>query len=115
MPSYLLPSLHEALQQGTPHRLLVLSVAAWMRYLRGTDLAGRPIEIEDARGDALQALARQGLDDPRPLLGARSVFGTLGDDPALVAELRGALRTLSQEGVAAALARCHPVAAPAAA
>jgi fructuronate reductase/mannitol 2-dehydrogenase len=46
------------------------------------------------------------MDDPRPLLGARSVFGGLGDHPALVAELREALRVLSQQGLPAALARC---------
>jgi mannitol 2-dehydrogenase len=108
MPTYLLPSLHEAVQQGTPRRLLVLAVAAWMRYLRGTDLAGNPIEVQDARAEALQALARRGQDDPRPLLGARSVFGSLGEHPAVVAELAEALRVLSHEGLPAALARCLP-------
>jgi fructuronate reductase/mannitol 2-dehydrogenase len=114
VPTYLLPSLHEAVAKGTPHRLLVLSVAAWMRYLRGTDLAGGAVEVQDARAEALQALALRGLDDPRPLLGARSVFGSLGDRPAVVAELAEALRVLSHGGLAAALARCEPAVACAA-
>jgi fructuronate reductase/mannitol 2-dehydrogenase len=115
VPTYLLPSLHEAVQHRTPRPLLVLSVAAWMRYLRGSDLAGNPVEVEDARAGALQALALRGLDDPRPLLGARSVFGSLGDHPDVVAELAQALRVLSHEGLPAALARCRSAAARAAA
>ncbi|MCW2616303.1 MAG: Mannitol dehydrogenase domain protein [Frankiales bacterium] len=115
IPTYLLPSLQEAVQRRAPQRLLVLSVAAWMRYLRGSDLAGNPIELQDARAEALQALALRGQDDPRPLLGARSVFGSLGDHPDVVAELADALRVLSHDGLAAALARCEPVAARAAA
>ena len=108
MPTYLLPSLHEALERGTPHRLLLLAVAAWMRYLRGTDLAGNPVEVQDARAEALRALALRGGDDPRPLLGARSVFGSLGDRPEVVAELAAALSALSHDGMAAALTRCSP-------
>ncbi len=104
MPSYLLPSLTEAIEHGTPRRMLVLAVAAWMRCLRGADLSGQPIEVQDPRAEALQALARRGGDDPRPLLGMRSVFGRLGDDQALVAELALALATLSRGGLDAAVA-----------
>ncbi len=102
MPSYLLPSLHEARAQGRPHRLLVLALAAWMRYLRGTDLAGQPIEVEDPRADELCALAQEGGDDPRPLLQCRDIFGDLADDERFVATLSEALRTLSGSGFAAA-------------
>ncbi|MCW2605512.1 MAG: Mannitol dehydrogenase domain protein [Frankiales bacterium] len=114
MPSYLLPSLREARQQGQPCALLVLAVAAWMLFLRGHDLVGRAVQVEDPKADALQALARRGLDDPRPLLGARSVFGTLGDDRELVQQLSRTLRVLSAEGLEAALRACtsqHDVAA----
>ncbi len=104
MPSYLLPSLHEARAQGRPHRLLLLAVAAWVRYLRGYDLADRPLTVEDPKLDQLRALLQGSGNDPRRLLGMRSVFGTLGDSPALVAELRELVRLLDQDGVAAALA-----------
>ncbi|HUR73075.1 MAG TPA: mannitol dehydrogenase family protein [Sporichthya sp.] len=105
MPSYLLPSLHEARAQGRPHRLLVLAVAAWMRYLRGTDLAGQPIEVEDPRAEELCALAREGGDDPRPLLGCRDLFGDLVEDDEFVAELAASLQALSVGGFAAAATR----------
>ena len=86
----------------------MLAVAAWMRYLRGTDLAGRPVQVQDARADRLQALAHEGGDDPRPLLSERSLFGGLGDDPRVVAELRRALLTLSRHGVETALRADRP-------
>lgn len=106
MPSYLLPSLREAREQGRPQPMLVLAVAAWLLYLRGADLAGRPIEVVDPRADALCGLAREGGDDPRVVLGLRSVFGSLGDDPQLVAELGDALRVLSRYGLEAAVEAC---------
>ena len=105
MPSYLLPSLREARQSGRPRAMLVLALAAWLQYLRGADLAGRPIEVVDPRADELSRSARQGDDDPRPLLGLRSVFGSLGDDAQLVAEIGDALRVLSSAGLQAAAAR----------
>jgi fructuronate reductase/mannitol 2-dehydrogenase len=83
--------------------MLVLAVAAWLLYLRGADLAGRPIEVVDPRADELCGLAREGGDDPRILLGERSVFGSLGDDSEVVAEIAGALRVLRRYGLAAAV------------
>jgi mannitol 2-dehydrogenase len=103
MPSYLLPSLHEALAHGRPHSLLLLAVAAWARYLRGTDLSGKALAVEDPKAESLQALAAGG---PRRLLGMRSVFGRLGDSPRLVAELTELVRLLDEDGVETALARC---------
>jgi fructuronate reductase/mannitol 2-dehydrogenase len=60
VPTYLLPSLVDARTAGRPHELLTLAVAAWVRYLRGTDLAGEEIDINDARIDELGPLAVEG-------------------------------------------------------
>jgi fructuronate reductase/mannitol 2-dehydrogenase len=106
MPAYLLPSLGEALEQGHPHRRLTLAVAAWVRYLSGTDFEGRPIEIKDRLLAKLQPLARQAAQDPRPLLAVRSAFGELGEDEVFVAELRAAIRTLERLGPKAAVEAC---------
>jgi mannitol-1-phosphate/altronate dehydrogenase len=115
MPHHLLPSLREALAQDRPHRLLTLAVAAWFRYLLGVDAAGRPFRIDDPQARLLQALARAGGTDPRPLLGERSIFGDLGDRPSFVAELRAALEQLERDGVRSTLSatlttsgRLHP-------
>jgi fructuronate reductase/mannitol 2-dehydrogenase len=104
VPNYLLPSLRSALQEDRPHALLTLAVAGWLRYLRGTDEAGRPIEVQDELADRLQELARRGGTDPRPLLGERSVFGDLVDDEAFVARLEEVLQRLADDGVLATLA-----------
>jgi mannitol 2-dehydrogenase len=109
MPAYLLPSLTEALSTGRPAELLTLAVAAWMRWLRGTDLEGGPIDVVDVHRDSLQALAREGGGDPRPLLSRRDVFGDLADRPAFVASLGRALVEIDEHGLRAALRSSAPV------
>ena len=104
VPNYLLPSLCSALAEGRPHDLLTLALAGWLRYLQGTDEAGQPIEVQDQLADRLQELARTGGDDPRPLLGERSIFGDLLDDEAFVVRLQGVLEQLAAEGVRSTLA-----------
>jgi fructuronate reductase/mannitol 2-dehydrogenase len=103
MPHHLLPSLHEALAEGRPHRLLTLAVAAWCRYLRGIDADGRPFTVDDPHAERLQQLARAGGTDPRPLLGERSIFGDLVEDGAFVARLTDTLEHLERSGVRATL------------
>jgi fructuronate reductase/mannitol 2-dehydrogenase len=104
MPHHLLPSLREARAQGRPHRLLTLALAGWLQYLRGRDERGAPLVVDDPLAERLQALARAGGTDPRPVLGLRSVFGDLADDDAFVTELRETLERLASDGVRACLA-----------
>jgi mannitol-1-phosphate/altronate dehydrogenase len=99
MPHHLLPSLRQALDEGRPHRLLTLAVAAWCRYLRGFDSEGRPVAIDDPHAEHLTALATAGGTDPRPLLGERSIFGDLAENSAFVAELTETLEHLERFGV----------------
>jgi mannitol-1-phosphate/altronate dehydrogenase len=99
MPDYLLPSLHEARAQGRSRAHLTFAVAAWLRYLRGVDLGGERIEVQDARADELRAAAEQGGNDPAPLLGFTDLFGDLGEDADLVADLRRFLTALDRDGV----------------
>ncbi|MEU2350250.1 mannitol dehydrogenase family protein [Modestobacter sp. NPDC049651] len=104
IPGNLLPSLRAARRAGRPSELLTLAVAGWVRYLRGTDLAGRPLQLPDARAAELGALARAGGTDPRPLLAAPGLFGDLADDAGFVAALTEDLEQLDRDGVAATLA-----------
>jgi mannitol 2-dehydrogenase len=99
VPAYLLPSLVEARQQGRPHELLSLAVAAWVRYLRGVDLDGREISINDTRLDELQPMAIEGGDDPAPFMANSRVFGRLADDPMLVRSVARILTALDREGL----------------
>jgi mannitol 2-dehydrogenase len=104
MPAYLLPSLTEARRRGRPTALLTLAVAGWCRYLQGVDRKGARIDIRDARIHVLQPLAAGAAGDPRPLLGQRSIFGMLGDDPDFVRALEWAIRDIDEYGPAAAIA-----------
>jgi fructuronate reductase/mannitol 2-dehydrogenase len=86
-----------------PTELLTLAVAGWFRYLRAVDLDGAPITVEDARSERMQALARAGGDDPRPLLTLREVFGDLGDARWFVATLQRMLGSIDQHGLRSTL------------
>jgi fructuronate reductase/mannitol 2-dehydrogenase len=99
VPAYLLPSLREALAQGRPAELLTLAVAGWFRYLRAVDLDGEPITVEDDRSDRMQALARAGRDNPRPLLEMREVFGDLCDHRWFVTTLQRMLGSIDRHGL----------------
>ncbi|CAL9609015.1 Mannitol 2-dehydrogenase [Streptomyces sp. enrichment culture] len=88
MPDYLLPSLHAARAQDRPRTRLLFAVAAWMRYLRGVDLDGDPIDLQDARAGELREAALRGGDDPGPLLAFTDIFGDLADDTVSVAAVR---------------------------
>jgi mannitol 2-dehydrogenase len=103
MPTYLLPSLHEAIAAGRPHSLLTLAVAGWIRYLRGTDLAGRAIEIEDPQSKLLKTLATIGQNNPEPLLGHHDIFGDLRSVPGFADRLRRTVDAIDTRGVAATL------------
>lgn len=102
VPAYVLPSLRLALEQDKPRAHLVLAVAAWLRYLRGADDAGRMIEIDDTNADRLRTLAAQGHTDPRPLLSQRDLFARLGDSRQLCRELEQALCLLEHGALEAA-------------
>jgi fructuronate reductase/mannitol 2-dehydrogenase len=112
MPTYLLPSLHEARAERRPHDLLTVAVAGWLRYLRGVDEADRPLEVEDERRDELQEKARRAGTDPRPLLADTSVFGDLSDDEAFAAEVEALLVEFEERGVRATVAARVEQAAP---
>ena len=103
MPKFVLPSIAEALAEQRPHRLLVLAVAGWFRYLRGVDDAGKTIQLQDQLAHELRACAVAGGDDPRALLGLHSLFGDLAHHAAFVDELATALRAVSARGASAAL------------
>jgi mannitol-1-phosphate/altronate dehydrogenase len=104
VPAYLMASIAEARDAGRSHELLTLAVAGWLRYLRGVDCDGRPIDIQDARKDRLRELALRGGHDPRLLLGERDIFGDLGRNAAFVASLERAARAFERDGLRATIA-----------
>ncbi len=105
MPAYLLPSLHEAIAAGRPHTLLMLAVAGWARYLRGTDLQGRDIDVQDSQADLLKTLALLGKSYPDPLLRNQAVFKDLRLVPGFVDRLGQMIDSIDTHGVVATLRR----------
>jgi mannitol-1-phosphate/altronate dehydrogenase len=103
--AYLLPSLREARADDRPFALLALAIAAWLRYLRGCDLRGRPIEIKDEHAETLRQLARAGGDNPRRVLSVRAIFGDLAEDDVAVDAIARALGEISAVGLARTVSR----------
>ena len=103
VPAYVLPSISEAREEGRPHELLTLAVAAWLRYLRGVDHRGEPFHVEDAHAHELRPLALRAAVDARPILHRRDLFGELGRDPEFADAVQAALASLDRNGVRGAL------------
>jgi mannitol 2-dehydrogenase len=96
--SFLLPSLHEAIEQDRPHTLLMLALAGWMRYLRGTDLKGCKIDVDDPEKELLTNLAVTAGNDPGPLL-RHEIFAELRMIPGFAERLREMITDIDEHGV----------------
>ena len=73
LPQRILGTLESNLAAGRPSPSLMLAVAAWMIYVRGSDLAGQPIEVKDPLAPALRTAATA-PDPVGALLALREVF-----------------------------------------
>jgi len=96
--SFLLPSLREAIEQDRPHTLLMVALAGWARYLRGYDLEGCPISIDDPQNELLTKLATMDGNDPGPLL-RHEIFAELRMIPGFAGRLRAMITDIDEHGV----------------
>jgi mannitol 2-dehydrogenase len=103
LPKWLLPVVRENLAAGGEIRRSVAVVAAWARYAEGVDEQGEPIEVVDARRDALTAAARRQREDPLAFLADRDLFGNLADDERFTVPYRATLASLYEHGARATL------------
>ena len=102
------PPLVDALAAGRELEPLALACAAWMRYLRGLDEAGRAYDMSDPQADALKALARRHAGDAegtvRALLSVASIWPTgCAEDARWAPRVVHWLRRIESGGLAAAL------------
>lgn len=108
LPQRILDPLRWHLRQGSPAPLLTLAVAGWMRYAGGIDERGQPIAIRDPLQDTLAAIAARHEEGParvRAWLALCNVFGQdLPENPAFVAAVTEAYRSLMQHGALATVA-----------
>jgi mannitol 2-dehydrogenase len=100
--SFLLPSLHEAMVQDRPHTLLMLALAGWFRYLRGYDLTGCKICIDDPEKELLTKLATTGGNNPEPVM-RHDIFAELRTIPGFTDRLRAMITDIDERGVIATL------------
>jgi mannitol 2-dehydrogenase len=102
--SFLLPSLHEAMGQGRPHTLLMFAMAGWARYLRGYDLKGAKISIDDPQAALLTRLATMAGNNPGPLL-RHEIFTELRTVPAFTECFGDMIADIDRHGVQSAMRR----------
>ncbi len=108
LPQRLLAPLRQRLAEGAPVDLLALAVAAWMRYVGGTDETGRDIDVRDplaARLAAISAAAGEPAAIVTQLLQVSEIFDAdLAENPALRQALTDALTALRENGSRATVA-----------
>ncbi|WP_343718214.1 mannitol dehydrogenase family protein, partial [Inquilinus sp.] len=109
LPQRLLGTVRDRLARGLPVDRHALGVAAWMRYVAGTDEAGKPIDVRDPLAADLAAIAREAgpvAERLAPaLLGVRTVFGDdLPGQPQFRAAVTKALEALYRQGAKATAA-----------
>jgi mannitol 2-dehydrogenase len=102
--SFLLPSLQEAIAQDRPHTLLMLALAGWARYLRGYDLKGREIRIDDPQSELLTKLATMEGNNPGSLL-RHEIFAELRLIPCFTERFGDMIADIDERGVLPTLRR----------
>jgi fructuronate reductase len=115
LPQRLLGTVRDRLAEGRPVDRLALGVAAWMRYVTGTDENGAPIDVRDPLADRLQQIGAEAGSDPAAQVAAylavTGVFGTdLAGHAVFVAAVEKALVSLLDKGAAATVATYAAVA-----
>ncbi len=108
LPQRLLGTVAENLAADRPIDGLALAIAAWMRYVGGTDEKGDPIDVRDPLADRLRALsdaAPTPEDRVAALLGVREVFpAELAANPQFRATLVKSYAALADTGARTAAA-----------
>ncbi len=116
LPQRLLGTIRDRIVAGQSIDGLALGVAAWMRYVTGTDEQGAAIDVRDPLRDELRARAdAAGRDAPRlaaSLLAVEQVFGRdLPANPHFTMAVTAALDSLIRKGSHATyqdFRRTHP-------
>ncbi|QOT15249.1 mannitol dehydrogenase family protein [Paenarthrobacter sp. YJN-5] len=103
IPKFVLPVVREQLDLGGPVEQAALVVAAWARFLDGTDEQGQEIEIVDRRLGELRTAVSAATEDPAAFLGQTGIFGDLGTNPRFVSAYLHARETLQQSGARGAV------------
>jgi fructuronate reductase len=103
LPQRLLGTARDRLKSGASIDCIALGVAAWMRYVTGTDEKGQPIDVRDPLRDELRKRAdTAGLVASQlapALLSIEKIFGNdLAENQGFVSSVTAALDSLITQG-----------------
>jgi fructuronate reductase len=106
LPQRLMGTIRDALQTGGPVDCLSLSVAAWIRYVRGSTLAGERYEVDDPLAMQLAAWSRETGGDAAAFMRATKLFGEdLPKRAEFTGKVQAWLDALDRDGIDAVLQR----------
>jgi len=74
IPNMMLAPIAELVAEGRPCTHGAFALAAWIRFLRGTDEEGREIELNDPDASALTVLANRCDEEVAPFLAGSGLF-----------------------------------------
>ncbi|MFK7793041.1 MAG: mannitol dehydrogenase family protein [Devosiaceae bacterium] len=103
LPQRLLDTIRQRLMNGQSIDRLALGIAAWMRYVKGIDEAGKPITIQDPIAEEIAEKVAKKSASPsslaQALMGIQSMFGDdLANNPLFVGPVVEKLEMLTTQG-----------------
>ncbi|QMI05788.1 mannitol dehydrogenase family protein [Citrobacter sp. RHB25-C09] len=101
LPQRMLAGIRVHLERGSAWPLLALGVAGWMRYVSGTDDAGKAIDVRDPLADKIRAAVASSSEEERvmALLSLQEIFATdLIEQPGFVQAVESAWQRIRQYG-----------------
>ena len=100
---FILPTLRDALAEGTPIDGLALTEALWARMCEGTREDGSVIEPNDPHWADLTKVAKAARSDPQAWIDQTQFYGDLAKDPRFQASFSTWLQRIWQDGTETAL------------
>ena len=99
LPQRLLSTIRDRLAADQPFERLACGVAGWMRYVTGTDMTGKPIDVRDPLADELKTIGEHAGSNAEELVrgyaGVGSVFGAdLAEEPIFLEAVTRAMQSL---------------------
>ncbi|MDR1420620.1 MAG: mannitol dehydrogenase family protein [Treponema sp.] len=102
IPNFIFNPLEEALERNLPHGAVVFALAAWARFLAGTDENGAVIPLDDPLASVLSEAAKGARNNPERFLRAAGI--KRGEHAlALADEFGASLDAIYRKGTRAAL------------
>lgn len=102
-PGFIIPTIRDGLNTGTPIGGMALVEAAWARMCAGTREDGSEIEPNDPYWDQLTERANAAKADPRTWIEMRNIYGDLAEQQSFANAFAYWLNLIYAEGMEAAL------------